>query len=377
MSIYEEVLSFMRSPEGRQFDALALEVFRHQFESIAPYRLYCMAAGRTPENVRAVDEVPFVSTVAFKYADLTDHANAGADALRFETSGTTEGAERRGRHVVARPEVYRESAVRHLRAMLFPDVERMTLVTLHPTAEVMPHSSLAQMLTWCIEEFGTELSRSFGGIDGPMLDDAAEYLEKAARRGEPVCLLGTTAAFAVLYDLLAGRGSATRQAPGSRMMDTGGPKGQRDPLSADEVIARAQELLGIAPEFAINEYGMTELCSQLYDVTSMNSRESSDGLPRSKLAPPWMRPYARDPRTLRPAADGDPGLLAFFDLANVGSVSAVMTEDIGVVERGRVRVLGRAGAADARGCALALTRFRAESGEVRELGPSRAAALAR
>ena len=41
-------------------------------------------------------------------------------------------------------------------------------------------------------------------------------------------------------------------------------------------------------------------------------------------------------------ADGEIGLLTFFDLANVGSVSAVMTEDLGWVERGRVRVLGRA-----------------------------------
>ena len=55
-----------------------------------------------------------------------------------------------------------------------------------------------------------------------------------------------------------------------------------------------------------------------------------------------MRVTARDPVTLRPMPDGEIGLLTFFDLANVGSVSAVMTEDLGWVERGRVRVLGRA-----------------------------------
>ena len=55
-----------------------------------------------------------------------------------------------------------------------------------------------------------------------------------------------------------------------------------------------------------------------------------------------MRVTARDPVTLRPMPDGETGLLTFFDLANVGSVSAVMTEDLGWVERGRVRVLGRA-----------------------------------
>ena len=56
------------------------------------------------------------------------------------------------------------------------------------------------------------------------------------------------------------------------MMDTGGAKGQTVPMSASEVIARAGEMLGIAPPMVINEYGMSELCSQLYDATSLTAR---------------------------------------------------------------------------------------------------------
>ena len=41
------------------------------------------------------------------------------------------------------------------------------------------------------------------------------------------------------------------------------------------VCARAMSMLGIAPQFVINEYGMTELCSQLYDATSFNSDDDS------------------------------------------------------------------------------------------------------
>jgi len=55
--------------------------------------------------------------------------------------------------------------------------------------------------------------------------------------------------------------------------------------------------------------------------------------------------------------DGDVGLLSFFALAIVGSVSALMTEDFGVIENGAVRVLGRAAAGDPRGCALAIEEF--------------------
>ena len=144
------------------------------------------------------------------------------------------------------------------------------------------------------------------------------------------------------------------------MMDTGGAKGQVVPMQASEVIARASETLGIASAKVINEYGMTELCSQLYDATPLNSPRASDSTERLKIPPPWLHVTARDPVTLMPVADGEVGMLTFFDLANVGSVSAVMSEDLGYVEAGRVRVLGRGVARDTRGCALSIGQFSAE-----------------
>jgi hypothetical protein len=158
-------------------------------------------------------------------------------------------------------------------------------------------------------------------------------------------------------------------------MDTGGAKGQTLPLSADQVVAEAQRLMGIAPAMVINEYGMTEMCSQLYDATAFNSRHSGDTeraqpsvsavrsdtphAMRVKLAPSWLRTFALDPLTLGPVPEGQIGLLSFFDLANVGSVSALMTEDFGIVRKGAVRVFGRAAASDPRGCALAIEQFSA------------------
>ena len=69
------------------------------------------------------------------------------------------------------------------------------------------------------------------------------------------------------------------------------------------------------------------------------------------------RGCARSPsirRRSQPLADGETGLLCHFDLANVGSVLAVQTEDLGVVEHGRVKLHGRVPGAEPRGCALAL-----------------------
>jgi hypothetical protein len=70
-----------------------------------------------------------------------------------------------------------------------------------------------------------------------------------------------------------------------------------------------------------------------------------------------MRPAAVDPATLRQLPEGTCGLLGFFDLANVSSVSAIVTEDFGIVEGNRVKILGRAVAGGPRGCALSIAQF--------------------
>src|SRR5208282_70260 len=270
MSIYEQVLTFIHRPEPQSFQPLALEVFRHQFATVGAYRRYCEGCGVDPGAVRSVDDVPAVSNVAFKHADLAiDGAARSPDAAIFLTSGTTQGRERRGRHVVARPEIYRASAVAHLRTMLFPDARRMAILAMHPTADVMPESSLAAMIGWCIEEFAT---RAHPAASRERVDVAAatKFLADREAQGEPVCIMGTTAAFAALFSSLGSGGVRLRLAPGSRMMDTGGVKGQAVPMRPSEVIARAGELLGIASAMVINEYGMTELCSQLYDATAFN-----------------------------------------------------------------------------------------------------------
>ncbi len=358
MAVFEQVLSFIHRPESASFIALAIDVFRHQCVSVPAYRRYCDSLGVSPETIASLDEIPMVSTVAFKYANL--HAPDAANnpgALTFLTSGTTIGRDRRGRHVVTRPDIYRASAITHLRAMVFPDGARMRMLAIHPAADVMPESSLSTMISWCIEEFGSGAALCAANRSGVDIEAAVAFLHAAERDGAPVCILGTTAASAAIFDRLRARGPSLRLPRGSRMMDTGGAKGQLIPLTAREVVELAGACLGIDSECVINEYGMTELCSQLYDATAFNSGDHTSADARMKVAPPWMLPAALDPVTLRRLPAGEKGMLGFIDLANVGSVSAVLTEDFGIVEGNRVRILGRAIAGGPRGCALSIAQF--------------------
>lgn len=367
MTIYDQVLDFIHAPEQAHFNTLALNVFRHQFDTVAPYRQYCLSLGVRPDGVRLLHQIPALSTAAFKYAELTDTVTSFDPAAEcvFISSGTTAGRDERSRHRVPRIDIYRASALGQLKKMLFPDGARMRMLSLHPTADRMPESSLGQMISWMIEEFGASLALCAANRKGVEIAPALEFLHSGERAGEPVCVMATTAALGELFEELRTRRSRYSLARGSRLMDTGGAKGQRVPLRPHEVIAHAQDLLGLAPPLVINEYGMTEMCSQMYDATPLNSRESrnpsgrASSAERRKLGPPWLGVAAVDPTSLTRVPDGVPGLLRFFDLANVGSVSAILTGDLGIVENGTVSVLGRAEDGEARGCALGIEQFSA------------------
>jgi hypothetical protein len=137
-------------------------------------------------------------------------------------------------------------------------------------------------------------------------------------------------------------------------METGGSKGRRRAIEPAALRAKLSEAFGIAEEMMVNEYGMTEACSQFYDGSL---RE--DG--REKRGPAWARALICDPETLEPAAAGKTGIVRWVDLANCYSLSFVLTEDLARAgNEGKhgpgtapFTLLGRAEGAEARGCSLA------------------------
>src|SRR5437867_10591357 len=90
-------------------------------------------------------------------------------------------------------------------------------------------------------------------------------LAAAETSGEALLLLGVTAAFARLFDACRTRGRTFRLGPASRVVDTGGQKGMTRPLSRAAFVRECWTVLGVPGYYCVNEYGMTELCSQRYD----------------------------------------------------------------------------------------------------------------
>lgn len=333
------------------FGRLALAVFAHQFACNRPYRLFCERRGVSPDTVERWEDVPAVPTDAFKAAALVcgDPAEAAA---AFRTSGTTRGAENRGVHHFPSLALYDAALRAGFRAHLLPEGRRTRMLSLVPRPAEAADSSLSHMAGAVVDDFGTAESGWFvspdGGIDHEGL---ARALRAAEGAGEPVCILGTAFALVHWFDALAAADTRFRLPGGSRLMDTGGFKGRSREVTREELYGAVRERLGIGTEWCVNEYGMTELSSQFYDGVA-GAAPAVDA--RLHAGPGWVRTHAADPETLRALPHGEVGVLRHFDLANVGSVMAIQTADLGVTEEHGFRVLGRARGAEARGCSLAM-----------------------
>ncbi len=349
MTIEERVLSFIRNPQEGDFASLALAVFEHQFCSNPPYRRFCLSRGRTPQTVKSWQEIPAVPTAAFKELELA----CGPAEKVFWTSGTTRGREKRGRHWVPRLELYRESALSHFAACLLPDGARLCMLALVPSPQTFPHSSLAQMVEWVMEAYGEGEGRYFVDSEGVHLEEFAAELGRVERQGRAVGILALTQALVGFFELCEVRGLRFSLPRGSRIMDTGGNKGKGTVMGRSDFFKACRKYLGVPEPFCVSEYGMAELCSQFYDNV-LCCHLAQDPKPRFKVGPSWTRTLVVDPETFAELPPGEVGLLRHWDLANCGSVLAVQTDDLGYKVGEGFEILGRAGGAEARGCALLL-----------------------
>lgn len=351
-AVHERVLDFICRPSAGRFESLALEVFAHQFELIEAYRRVCERRGTTPSTVRSWRDIPAVPALAFKNLDLA----CGPPQRVFLTTGTTQGAGRRGRHLVPDLRLYRASSMAGMKRFLFPDVSRMQLLSLIPPVSERPESSLAQMIAWALEVYGADGSAELARGGVLAFDSFAALLRESERSGAPVCILTTTGALIRWFDHCRDQGLSFRLPHGSRLMDTGGGKGAPRPLSRRGILHAVWQTLAIPGYFCVNEYGMAELSSQFYDNVLWN-REAGRFERRALTGPEWTRTRVLDPATLEDVALGEAGLLCHADLANAGTAVCVLTEDVGRRLDGGFEVIGRARGAEARGCSLALADF--------------------
>lgn len=318
MTIRDAILGYLNGGSGDPA-TLALDLFNEQRRSNPLYA--AITQGADPQSVW---EIPAVPVTLFKRLSLRSFQTAPSHV--FLTSGTT--GQERGTHALADDEVYNASAwagfARHSGTL-----PALTLSLCPTSAE----SSLAHMIAYFARRRRGELIAGWSPETG--VGDVWPSLNA------PLFVPAT--AFA-LDQLLATAGQGQLDAE-SLVMVTGGFKGRRVRLDSESLY---RSLTRLGSPRVLAEYGMTELCSQLW-----SEPVPAGAVPPMFYAPPWLRVYTVDPITGAPAATG---LLRFVDLANTDSVVAIETMDVGRVEPhpdgDRVWLHGRAEGAELRGCSL-------------------------
>lgn len=358
--IGERVRAFIRDPAADAFEPLACTIFAYQYERCAPYRAFCDRRGVKPARVERWIDVPPIPAEAFAEVDLA----AAPPVLTFRTSGTTRSESPRGAHLVADPSLYEEGLLAAFRFFVLPDRRRIRLLSLVPERAEQPESSLSYMACTLLRAVGDDESRTYTRDRRALLGALFAALQRASAENEPVLLFGTSLAFVPVLAAAREAGFRCVLPRGSRLVDTGGTKGARDAYDETALVRAYEETFGLPAWACVNEYGMTELLSQLYnddlryalvDESAVERGRPPDVRRDRKQAPHWLRARILDPDTLEDAAEG---VLAYYDLANCHSALAVLTADLGTrVESGGFVLRGRRAGAASRGCSIAMDEW--------------------
>lgn len=349
-----DVLSLIaQGPGGERarFDPLAIRVFAHQYGNNEPYRAYCDAAGVTPATVTRWEDIPAYPTDAFKNEIVASFPLDEA-VLAQLTSGTT-SPNQRGR--IFRDEDGKRLVFTANRVMtgayLFPDFaddQRCRLLLMTPGPDLAPSMGMAIGMEETRRTFGTPDSVFLVGRSGINIKALVEALDTAERTGARVALVGSTSAFVYFFNACRKKGWRFALPPGSRLCDGGGYRGRFGVVTREDFHTLADAVLGIPDSHCVNTLGMAESATNYFDGTL---RDAVCGVraERRKVPPPWTRVRAVDPTTGERSADGAPGLLQFYDLANIPTVLGVQSDNLGMVyDDGSFEIIGRAKVVDGR-----------------------------
>ncbi|MCL6461422.1 MAG: acyl transferase [Flavobacterium micromati] len=317
----------------KQFEKIALKVFRFQHENNLVYREFCDFLKTDPHKVKTLQQIPFLPIQFFKSHDVVSNDNKIQEI--FTSSGTTGTIT--SKHLVTDVSLY-EQSYRQGFSQFYGNIEDYVVLALLPSYLEREGSSLIYMVKDLIKMSNHDES-------GFYLHDYDALISKLTtlnQVGKNVLLIGVTYALLDLIEYsksvsftLRGLGSSTI------IMETGGMKGKRKEMIREELHKQLCEGFGVSAIHS--EYGMTELLSQAYSL--------GEGLFE---CPSWIQILVRDTEdALTYIPNGKTGGINVIDLANINSCSFIATQDLGKkYPNNSFEVLGRFDNSDIRGCNL-------------------------
>ena len=310
----------------KQFDKIALKVFRFQYENNLVYREFCDFLKTDVQKVKSISQIPFLPIQFFKSHSVISSTNP--IETTFTSSGTTGMIT--SKHFVTDVGIYEESYRKGF-SQFYGNIEDYVVLALLPSYLEREGSSLIHM----VDDLIQLSNQNESGFYLHNYDELIAKLIQLDRAGKNVILIGVTYA---LLDLVE---KHSFQLENTIIMETGGMKGKRKEMIREEL---HQELcIGFGVKSIHSEYGMTELLSQAYSL--------GEGIFE---CPSWMQILVRDTEdALSYVREGKTGGINVIDLANINSCSFIATQDLGKkYPNGSFEILGRFDHSDIRGCNL-------------------------
>lgn len=310
----------------KQFDKIALKVFRFQYDNNEVYREFCELLKIEKQQVKSIIQIPFLPIQFFKSHIVLSSTNAIQET--FTSSGTT-GAYT-SKHHVTDSSIYEESYKKGF-SQFYGNIEDYVVLALLPSYLEREGSSLIYMANDLIKLSNNPES----GFYLNQYEELTQKLITLDNSGKNVILIGVTYA---LLDLIEHQ---KFQLKNTIIMETGGMKGKRKEMIREELHKILCDGFGVPTIHS--EYGMTELLSQAYSL--------GNGVFE---CPPWMQILVRETEdALSYVKNGKTGGLNVIDLANINSCSFIATQDLGKKNpNDSFEVLGRFDNSDIRGCNL-------------------------
>lgn len=310
----------------KEFEKIALKVFRYQHENNKVYREFCDFLNTDVQNVKSLEKIPFLPIQFFKSRDVLSSQDKIQET--FTSSGTTGMIT--SQHLVTDVSIY-EQSYRSAFSNFYGNIEDYVVLALLPSYLERKGSSLIYMFKDLIEMTNNENS----GFYLHNYDELIAKLIELDSSGQNVLLIGVTYA---LLDLIE---KQNFQLKNTIIMETGGMKGKRKEIIREEL----HNILcnGFGVNSIHSEYGMTELLSQAYSM--------GNGIFE---CPSWMQILIRDTEDALTYVDyGKTGGVNVIDLANINSCSFIATQDLGKkYSNNSFEILGRFDNSDIRGCNL-------------------------
>jgi hypothetical protein len=322
----QELTELVVNLEKYDFEAVALSLFRFQYQYNTLYQSFVDCLNVKIANVSALSRIPFLPVSFFK----THTVKTGSFEAQtiFSSSGTT--GQLTSKHHLTDTRVYDSISLTGFSRFYGP-VQDFCFLALLPSYLERPDSSLVHMCSTFIAQSKYRQSGFFLNNYGQLL----HTIEELKRENIPTILIG------VSYALLDFADQYQPDLSGIIVMETGGMKGKRQETTKVAMHAHLKDNFNVKEIHS--EYGMTELLSQGY------SKGAGVFYPSATMR--VLTSEIADPLSIQKL--GKVGTVQIIDLANIDSCAFIATQDLGIChEDGGFEIIGRQDNSDIRGCNL-------------------------